>query len=464
MTINATTADAYDLLHQGVLALADVEANGMRVDVGRLDRTIVETGRKIEEITAELQRDQVWKSWKRRYRDKASIGSRMQLATVLGDELSPGKKRTATGRTSVDEEALEQIDLPFVKGFLRLEKLKKLKSTYLVGVQREVVDGLVHPSFNLHLVRTHRSSSDSPNFQNIPIRDKEIGELIRSCFVPRKGRLLVEVDYSAIEVRIAACYHQDPTMIKYIEDPTKDMHRDMAAECYMLEQGQVTKEARFYAKNQFVFPEFYGSYYVQCAPNLWNAIDRAGLKVQMPNGEPGRSLKAHLEDQGIDGLGDCDPRQKPRKGTFEHHIQQVEQDFWGRRFRVYAKWKQDWHRQYLKQGWFDLLTGFRIAGVYGRNDVINYPVQGVAFHCLLWSLVRLVKWLKKNRMKTVIVGQIHDSIVADVHPDELDDFLAMAKRVMTGDIRKHWGWIIVPLEIEAESSETNWFDKRKVEL
>jgi len=118
----------------------------------------------------------------------------------------------------------------------------------------------------------------------------------------------------------------------------------------------------------------------------------------------------------------------------------------------------------LKQGWFDLLTGFRIAGVYGRNDVINYPVQGVAFHCLLWSLVRLVKWLKKNRMKTVIVGQIHDSIVADVHPDELDDFLAMAKRVMTGDIRKHWGWIIVPLEIEAESSETNWFDKRKVEL
>ena len=109
-----------------------------------------------------------------------------------------------------------------------------------------------------------------------------------------------------------------------------------------------------------------------------------------------------------------------------------------------------------------MLTGFRVDGVHKRNDVINYPVQGAAFHVLLWSLIRLVKWLKKHKMRSVVVGQIHDSIVADVHHDELDEYLAAAKRIMTEDVRKAWPWIIIPLETEAEVGELNWWEKEKV--
>jgi DNA polymerase-1 len=464
----ATIADGCRLMEEGCQALAVIEEAGMRIDMDRLDWTISETSQQIEQMMAEQKKDDVWRLWRRRFGEKASMGSRSQLAKILFSLEKDGglgfehRGHTRLGKQArMDEDVLEQIDHPFVKQFLKLEGLKKLRSTYLMGVRREVVDGLLHPSFNLHLVRTYRSSSDHPNFQNIPIRDKEIGKLIRSCFVPRPGHVLVESDYGSLEVRVSACYNHDPMLIEYINDPTKDMHRDMAAECYMIEPHEVSKEARFYAKNQFVFPEFYGSYFAQCAPNLWNAIGRYNLKTT-----DGQSLEDVLLAQGITSLGETfshySGRIETKPGTFMEHIRQVEEDFWGRRFKVYAKWKLDWFREYQRTGGFSMLTGFRVDGVYKRNDVINYPVQGSAFHCLLWSLIQLVKWLRRNRMKTVVVGQIHDSIVADVHEDELQDYLAMTRQIMLKDIRREWPWIIVPLEVEQEVAETNWFEKKKV--
>lgn len=431
----------------------------MRVDVPRLDATIEKVGERVAVLTERLKQDEVWGIWKRRHGSKASLGSRQQLGQVLYKELGyKSTGATRSGRIQVDEKALSQIDLPFVKTYLEVERLKKLRSTYLIGVRREVVDGFLHPVFNLHFARTYRSSCDSPNFQNIPIRDKQIGKLVRRCFVPREGHVLVEIDYGALEVRIAACYHKDPNMLEYIEDPSKDLHREMASECYMVGEDQVSKEMRFYAKNQFVFPEFYGSYYAQCAPNLWEAVDRFGLRLA-----DGRSLREHLDEIGMLELGACSGGQ-PAVHTFESHVQEVEADFWGRRFPVYARWKKNWWEQYQRNGDFRMLTGFRVDGVYKRNDVINYPVQGAAFHCLLWSLIKLVKWLARSKMRTVIVGQIHDSIVADVHRSELGDYLAKAKRVMTEEIRKAWRWIIVPLVVEAEVGEENWWEKKEVEV
>lgn len=417
----------------------------MRVDVVRLDRTMAKATEKIKALTERLKEDDIWKLWKRRF-EKPSLGSRPQLGKILFGDL--GYKVgavTPTGRAQVDEEALSKIDLPFVKMYLKVEGLKKLRSTYLMGLKREVVDGFVHPVFNLHMARTYRSSSDNPNLQNQPVRDPEMGKPIRSCFIPRDGHVLVEIDYGKLEVCIAACYHRDPVMLEYLNDPSRDMHRDMAMECYMLPQDQVTKGARFAAKGGFVFASFYGSYYAQTAPGLWNAIDKDGLKTV-----DGVGLKEWLADHGVGSLE-----------KFTDHIQRVEEDFWGRRFKVYAQWKLDWFRQYQKMGGFQMLTGFRVDGVHKRNDVINYPVQGAAFHVLLWSLIQLVKWLKKNKMRSVVGGQVHDSVIADVHRDELDDYLAAAKRIMTGDVRKAWPWIIVPLETEAEVGEKNWWEKVK---
>jgi len=450
MKIQATRQDAYQLMHDGALALARVEAVGMRIDEGRLKKTIEKTSKQIKDITDRLRSDEVYRVWRRRFGEKTKLGSRDQLARVLFEEMgvkSKGAKQLGK-RVKMDKDALGKIDLPFVKDYLKIEKLKKLRGTYLMGVLREVVEGYLHPVFNLHLARTYRSSSDSPNFQNIPIRDKEIGKLIRSCFIPRDGHVLVEIDFKALEVCIAACYHKDPVMLEYIHDPSKDMHRDMAAECYKLPVEQVTKDARFYAKNQFVFPEFYGSYFAQVAPNLWESIGTYGLKTV-----DGVGLRDHLKSKGI---GNYD--------AFERHIKRVEENFWGRRFVKYAQWKKWWHERYLKTGGFSMLTGFRVDGVYARNDVINYPVQGAAFHILLWSLIQLVKWLVKNKMQSVIVGQIHDSLVADIHKKELDVFLAQAQEVMTIAVRKHWSWINIPLTIEVATSETNWYEKKEISL
>ena len=112
------------------------------------------------------------------------------------------------------------------------------------------------------------------------------------------------------------------------------------------------------------------------------------------------------------------------------------------------------------------LTGFICQGYMKRNEIVNYPVQGVAFHCLLWSLIRLQKELKKRKMKTLIIGQIHDSMLNDVPDEELDEFLPLAQYIMVDELLKAWKWINVPIEIEAEVTpiEGNWYQKREKKI
>jgi len=453
--MQATTKDAYRLMHNGAIAFSQMEANGIRIDVDLLEKTTKNVARKIRSIQVELEEDDLWKQWKKTYKSKANMGSRYQMADMLNkvhgftkSNQDPDKK------LSVDEKALLELDIPFIKKYLRMEKLKKLHGTYLKGIHKEICDGLLHPSFNLHLVKTYRSSSDKPNFQNIPIRDPKIGKLIRSCFIPRPGRVLAEIDFGSLEVRIASCYHKDPVMLEYIRDPSKDMHRDMAMECFMLPQEEITKEIRFYAKNQFVFPSFYGSYYGLMAPDLWDSVTKTKLITTS-----GVRLRDHLKKKGITRLGE---KKDPRPRTFMHHIREVEENLWKKRFPIYDKWRWDWWKDYQERGWFNTLTGFRELGVYAKNDVINHPVQCVAFHCLLWSLIEVQRWLNKSDKKTLLVGQIHDSIIADVPENELEEYISHVLEVTTVDLPQHWKWIIVPLEVEVETSRTNWWEKQKV--
>lgn len=219
------------------------------------------------------------------------------------------------------------------------------------------------------------------------------------------------------------------------------------------------------AKNMFVFPEFYGSYFVQCAPNLWSAMSKHKLDVD------GIPMQEWLKDHGIKKLGEKESnyntgRIKTKKGTFYDHIRNVEEDFWGNRFKVYSAWKKRWYEKYLSNGGFHTLTGFTHEGYLKRNDVINYPVQGSAFHCLLWTLTELNSYLVKNRMKSLIVGQIHDSIVGDVHLDELDDYIATARWLMTEALLDHWKWINVPIDVEIDVTPPggSWYEKKPLEV
>lgn len=467
MKVTPVNLRGYDLMHRGILAFSAMESTGVRIDTEYLEKAVYKLKEREVTTVEELQADDVWRAWRKRYGASSNLGSREQLGAILFDKAEKGglgypvRSRTPSGLPSTDQADLEYVELPFVQKYLRLAKYQKARGTWLKAIADEVVDGLVHPTLNLHTATTYRSSCDSPPLHQIPVRDEEISRLVRRCFIARPGHVLVENDFKGIEVAIAACYHQDPVMMDYIKDPKKDMHRDMAMQIYGIEKGLVTKAIRHAAKNKFVFPQFYGSFYAQCAPDLWEVIDRHHFK-----GFGGIELKEHMRDRlGIYELGACDPDQKPQIGTFERHLQQVEEDFWGRRFKVYEEWKGRFYRAYLEKGEFTTLTGFRIQGTMRRNQVINYGVQGSAFHCLLWTLVHAVlDALPRYGFKSKIVLQIHDSILGDVLIEELDDYVRLIEQIATQEILKVYEWINVPLVIECEISPPNatWYHKRPV--
>lgn len=467
-----TTKDAYQLLHKGAIAFATMEENGIPVDVGYLKDTIKSLGKQIKEITATLKASEVWQTWSRLYKDKAKLGSRDQLTGVIFSEMGyPAVAKTESGdKLSTEESAFRGIPLPFIGDYFRLQKLSKLRSTYFENILREQQDGVLHPSFNLHTVQTYRSSSSNPNFHNIPTRDPVLGPMIRKAFRATEGDYLVEVDLAGAEVKVAYTYHNDPTMRTYLLDSKSDMHRDTAAELFCLpvdflkqHKDWAKKTVRDWAKNRFVFPQFYGSVFFQCAPHIWDALNETAsdgsLLYKLPDGTP---LVEHLKTQGVTGLGSCDSRAPAQPGTYAYHVQKVERSFWQTRFPVYTEWKDRWLRNYQAKGYFDLHTGFRCQGLYRRNQVINYPVQGAAFHIELLAIILLQEYIERYKMRTRLVGQIHDATIAVVPPDELQDYLTAIRHIITVTIPKRWPWINIPLEVEAEVCPigATWSDKK----
>ncbi len=461
MNTTPTTMEAYRLLHNGLLVLSEIEANGIHIDVAYLERAIKDTKKRVERLKETLESNEVMKVWRKTYGKKTNIFSGTQLGVILFDKLGHDcPERTKSGKPKTDGAILERLDIPFVKRYLRLCQLQKANNTFLQGILRETVDGFLHPSFSLNIAATYRSSSESPNFQNIPVRTPWMKKLIRTAFLPRPGHIFTEIDYKAIEIRVSCCYHEDPRLIEYVCDPTLDMHRDMAAECFLCEPKQITGSLRYAGKSCFIFPQFYGSYYVPCATALWECVEHKETLID------GTLLRDHLKTQNINRLGPCDPDRTPQPNSFEHHIQNVEDRFWNKRFPVYKEWKEGWWEEYQRQGGFRMLTGFVVNGVYRRNEVINSPVQGSAFHCLLWSVIKIQQWIKETRSKVKLIGQIHDSVVADVPEDEFDTFIKAAKHIMTVDIREEWPWIIVPLDVEIEIARDgqSWADKEEFKL
>lgn len=465
------TLEAYRLLHEGQLALSEIEANGVRVDKAYLEGALDRTATEINLVEDQMRLDPDYKYWRRRYGESTNLGSAEQLARVLVEELkckpkydTHGNEWTtdSKGRASASKESLESIDRSIVKLYFNAQRLRKSRDTFLVGIHRELVqhaDGLwyVHPTYHLNTVSTFRSSSSCPNFQNQPTRDPIMAEIVRRSYIPRPGRCIIEVDLGQIEVRLPCPYCFDPNLIAYCSDSTKDMHRDVGSQIFIMSPEQIArnKPIRHIAKNQFVFPTIYGSYYAQMTPDLWDASARLTI-----DGTP-KTVRQHLADNGITERGPCDPRERPVQGTLEYHIKQIEDHFWGERFPVFAQWKRDWYEKYLREGGCRFLTGFVMVGPHAKNDITNYPVQGAAFHCMLWSLIRIIRRLRRYRMQTVVIGEIHDSIQLDAPAHERDAVIDICMSIMTEEIKKWATWLNVPLTAEPECCPIDrpWFDK-----
>lgn len=442
---------AYDLLRQGSIVLAAMERNGVRIDTDYLKEAIHNNEQDIADLEAKLYAGEVYQAMTKRFGSKVNLDSGDQLGVALFDVLSiPYEwEKTKTGAYKTDEYILGQIDHPWLRDFQYYKKLGNVNTTFLKRILREQHEGYLHISYMLNSVKTYRSSSD---YHNLPSRGSEFAEMVRKAFIARPGCRIVENDFAAHEFKIAAIKWADPLMMQYASDPSKDIHRDQAAEAYLCPPDWITSELRYFGKNKFVFPALYGSYYGSMAPALWE-----GRHLTFADGS---NVGKHLRAKGIRELGDCVYGEEPRKGTYEKHIQKVQDDFL-KRFPVFAKGIDEFYFEYRRTGVIKMMTGFLVRGVHARNKILNYPVQGPAFHCLLWCLIRLNRELRRRRMKAQLIMQIHDNIVGDVPEAEVQDYLNLIREIVEVELPKAWKWITIPLKIEAEVTPVNgnWYQK-----
>lgn len=437
---------AYRLMHEGSLALCKMECVGLPVCREELSRAKDAVTQQIRSTEQQMRSMDEYQRQRKKFGIRTKIGSREQLADILYKDLNyPGMQvNPKTGKIIFDDEVLNEIDTPYTKLFKKVQKFHKLNSTYLTGIERELCGDRVHAVLNTHTVTTYRSSADSPNIQNFPIRDPEIGQILRSIIRPKPGKVIVEIDYSTLEVVIGACLHGDPTMSEYLLTGF-DFHRATAQECFFMED--VPKPLRQLAKVAN-FSLIYGDFFAAIAAKMWKAVD--GL-TQENSGVGGQKVFAHLNSKGIKRLGN---ENDTGPDTFTGHIQKVCDRFWGQRFPIFAKWRRDTWEDYARKGYLYTRTGFRVWGVYKRNEILNVETQGCAFHCLLRSVIEITRRLEQSSLKSRLVGQIHDSVLAEVPIEEIDEYVGMATEVMTTWLRSQWSWIKLPLSTETEVGDS----------
>lgn len=442
---------ACQFFNDGAVALVEAEANGIVVDLAYCHKQNEYLERKIGHLKRRMNQYDEVKKWRELAGAKFSLGSGQQLAKLLYEELGlEATKQTASGAASVDKAVLEDIDLPFIQDLLQIRKLEKIKGTYLKAYTEEAPGGILHPFYHLHKVVSFRGSCSDPNFQNIPKRDSVSQKIVRRALLPRAGMCWFEVDYSGIEVRIAATYHKDPNMIAYLNDPHSDMHRDTAMDICLLKEEQVSKYLRQAAKNGFVFAQFYGDWYKACAENMWHKWFNSPDAL-LADGKT--HIKKWLASQGIKDLG-----------RFTKHVQKVEDKFWLDRFPVYNQWREDHWEEYRKKGYFWGHTGFRYTSIMDRNDAINYGTQGSAFHCLLWAFIQVVNRLKREKWRSILIGQIHDAMDGNAAPEEINGLVPMIRGIMVDELCKHFEWINVPIDVEFEMAPIgkSWYEVKGI--
>lgn len=446
--------DQYDFFFDGVLALANVTENGMHIDEDYFKQKDIELADTLKELEHKIHTSEEGLKWFKLKNRNLEISKDAQTKSLVLDVLKLKISKETKGSTkenpkySVDKEVLKELSAKhqIFADIISWREADKLQSTYVGGFLRESIDGIIHPNQNLHTTKTYRPSTTAPNFANIPKRDKAMQKLVRTGVVPRKGHLLLTVDYDGIEVMSGCFYHKDPVMIDYVTNPANDMHRDEALRLFKLDPKQITSPIRYEAKNGFVFPQFYGDYYGNNAKQLWEASGRLETNS-------GLLLRYWLEDVGIKNYK-----------AFENHVKEEERIFWKEKFKVFDKWKSQAWEEYLDKGYVEYLTGFRCGGILDKKNVVNYPFQGTAFHLLLWSLIELEEETRIQGWDSQVCLQVYDEMMFDVHPDELEELVPLIREVMTKKIMTQFPWINVPLSVEIKTSavDGNWFEMEEL--
>lgn len=348
-----------------------------------------------------------------------NINSTKQLGVLLFEELDlPVIKKTKTGY-STNVEVLEALEdqHPIARKILDYRSLQKLQSTYVDGLLAAIhEDGRVHTTFNQTVAATGRLSSTDPNIQNIPVRTEE-GRLIRKAFTASEGNTLIDADYSQIELRILAHLAGDENMIDAFKHDI-DIHTKTAAEVFDVGIDEVTPLMRSRAK-AVNFGIVYG-------------ISDYGLSRDLKISRP--EAKEY-----IDNYKDSYPQIKKymdeiiETGKEQGYVQTI--------------WKR---RRYVPE-----LTSknFNVRG-FGERIALNTPIQGSAADIIKFAMLAVYRRLKEEKLESQMLLQVHDELIIDAHPDEVERVEALLREVMPGVAE-----LQVPLEVDVNKGP-NWYEAK----
>ena len=348
-----------------------------------------------------------------------NLNSPKQLADALFVKLGlPAKKKTKSG-FSTSAEVLEELkEFHPVGDLLEYRQLAKLKSTYVEGLLAVISDdGRIHSTFNQTETRTGRISSSEPNLQNIPVR-KELGRELRKFFVAREGCVLVDADYSQIELRVLSHMANDRRMIDtFLSDG--DIHTSTAAKVFGVEESQVTPLMRSRAK-AVNFGIVYGIGAFSLAKDL--KISFAEAKSY---------IKSYMETYS---------------GVAEYMEKTVERA----KIDGYAKTLFGRRRPLP-----ELSASSAVTRSFGERVARNMPVQGTAADIIKIAMINVEKALKDAGLCSKLILQIHDELIVEAPESEAQRAAEILKHEM-----EHAVELSVPLTADCHTGKT-WFEAKE---
>lgn len=348
---------------------------------------------------------------------KFNISSPKQLGVILFEEMGlPSGKKTKTGY-STGAEVLEELrdKDPIIDMILTYRQYTKLRSTYVEGLLKAVgADGRIHSVFKQTETRTGRISSTEPNLQNIPVRT-ELGRNMRKFFVSENGRVLIDADYSQIELRILAHLSGDKNM-QAIFNSGGDIHTSTAAQVFGMPEDMVTPEMRRAAK-----AVNFGIVYGISAFSLSKDIDVSVAKAD-------RYIKSYLSNfSGVAAFMDKAVADATEKGYSE--------TIFGR-------------RRYIPE----LAAKNKNIQSFGKRAAMNAPVQGAAADIIKIAMVKVWRRLRDEKLDAQLILQIHDELIIEASEKDA----ARAAEVL-GEEMRNAVKLDVPLTADVETGKS-WFE------
>ena len=380
--------------------LAEMEFNGVKIDVNYFKQLSEEYEKKIQYYTKKIYEEAGV---------EFNINSTKELQHILYEKMQlPIQKKTKTGY-STDQSVLEALKNfhPIIEHILQYRKLTKLKNTY-VDVLPTLIEpstGRIHTNFSQTITSTGRLASSNPNLQNIPIKEEE-GRAIRKGFIAEDGYVIVSLDYSQIELRILAHYSQDENLMKAFWQ-NEDIHTQTAMALFGKPKEEITREMRSQAKI-LNFSVIYG-------------VSPFGLSQNL----------------GIDTT------------TAKNYI-----DTFMEKFPGVKRYIDSTIEFAEKHGYVETLFGRRryIADINSTNKqtkaaaqriAINTPIQGTSADIIKIAMIEIHKMLKNKKMQSKMILQVHDELVFEAKQEEIEELIELAKEKMQNAVS-----LRIPLKVD----------------